>query len=81
MRYRLFGNTGLRVAELCLGTMTFGGQADQEAAFAIMDRAFAAGIFFFDTADVYPAGGGAASAGADSAVARAATPRMSLNFI
>ncbi|MFN8511128.1 MAG: aldo/keto reductase [Thermomicrobiales bacterium] len=64
MRIKQFGRTGLRVSEICLGTMTFGGQADQEAAFAIMDRAFAAGIFFFDTADVYPAGGGAASAGA-----------------
>src|SRR5688572_162996 len=63
MRIKQFGRTGLRVSEICLGTMTFGGQADEATAFAIMDRAFAAGVFFFDTADVYPAGGGAAKAG------------------
>lgn len=34
--------------------MTFGSQADERASFAIMDRAFDAGVFFFDTADVYP---------------------------
>lgn len=68
MRIKQFGRTGLRVSEICLGTMTFGGQADEAAAFAIMDRAFAAGVFFFDTADVYPAGGGAASAGATETI-------------
>ena len=34
--------------------MTFGNQADQSESFAIMDRAWEAGIYFFDTADVYP---------------------------
>jgi aryl-alcohol dehydrogenase-like predicted oxidoreductase len=68
MRIKQFGRTGLRVSEICLGTMTFGGQANEAAAFAIMDRAFAAGVFFFDTADVYPAGGGAASAGATETI-------------
>jgi aryl-alcohol dehydrogenase-like predicted oxidoreductase len=52
-----FGRTGLKVSRLCLGTMTFGLQSDEETARAIMDRAFAAGIDFFDTADVYPLGG------------------------
>ncbi|MGI8553429.1 MAG: aldo/keto reductase [Dehalococcoidia bacterium] len=54
MRVRRLGRTGLKVSELCLGTMTFGNQADEQASFAIMDRAFDAGVFFFDTADVYP---------------------------
>ena len=54
MNVRRLGRTGLKVSELCLGTMTFGNQADEQAAFAIMDRAFEAGVFFFDTADVYP---------------------------
>ena len=49
-----FGRTGLRVSRLCLGTMTFGHQADETASFAIMDAAANAGITFFDTADMYP---------------------------
>ena len=52
-----FGRTGLRVSRLCLGTMTFGFQCDDETSFAIMDAAFDAGITFFDTADMYPLGG------------------------
>jgi aryl-alcohol dehydrogenase-like predicted oxidoreductase len=68
VRIKQFGRTGLRVSEICLGTMTFGGQADEATSFAIMDRAFAAGVFFFDTADVYPAGGGAARAGATETI-------------
>jgi 1-deoxyxylulose-5-phosphate synthase len=51
------GRTGLRVSPLCLGTMTFGFQCDDETSFAIMDTAYDAGITFFDTADVYPLGG------------------------
>lgn len=54
MQVRRLGRTGLKVSELCLGTMTFGNQADEAASGAIMDRAFAAGITFFDCADVYP---------------------------
>jgi 1-deoxyxylulose-5-phosphate synthase len=51
-----FGRTGLRVSRLCLGTMTFGFQCDDDTSFAIMDAAYDAGITFFDTADVYPLG-------------------------
>ena len=51
-----FGRTGLRVSRLCLGTMTFGFQCDDETSFAIMDAAYDGGITFFDTADVYPLG-------------------------
>ena len=54
MRFRSFGRSGLKVTELCLGTMTFGAQADDVASFAIMDRAWDGGIRFIDTADVYP---------------------------
>ena len=57
MEHVRFGRTGLRVSRLCLGTMTFGYQCDDETSFAIMDAAYDAGITFFDTADVYPLGG------------------------
>ncbi|MEO8266329.1 MAG: aldo/keto reductase [Ilumatobacteraceae bacterium] len=56
MQHVRFGRTGLKVSRLCLGTMTFGYQCDDETSFAIMDAADEAGITFFDTADVYPLG-------------------------
>ncbi len=52
------GRTGLTISRVCLGTMTFGNQADEETAFAIMDAADEAGVTCFDTADAYPLGGG-----------------------
>lgn len=63
MQHVRFGRTGLKVSRLCLGTMTFGLQCDEETSRAIMDHAFEAGIDFFDTADVYPLGGGVELAG------------------
>ncbi len=57
MEHVRFGRTGLQVSRLCLGTMTFGYQADRDTSFAVMDAAADAGITFFDTADVYPLGG------------------------
>ena len=63
MQYVKFGNTGLRVSRLCLGTMTFGLQCDERQSQAIMDAAAAGGIDFFDTADVYPLGGNRETAG------------------
>jgi aryl-alcohol dehydrogenase-like predicted oxidoreductase len=54
MKIKRLGATGLKVSEICLGTMTFGHQADQPTSFAIMDRAAAAGVTFLDTADAYP---------------------------
>lgn len=54
MRTRPFGTTGLEVTELCLGTMTIGGQADEAASFAILDAAWEGGVRFLDTADAYP---------------------------
>ncbi len=54
MKIRKLGRTGLKVSEICLGTMTFGHQCDEKTSFAIMDKAAAAGVTFIDTADVYP---------------------------
>lgn len=48
------GRTGLKVSEICLGTMTFGAQADEATSFAILDRAVDGGVSFVDTADMYP---------------------------
>jgi aryl-alcohol dehydrogenase-like predicted oxidoreductase len=64
MRNRKFGNTGLFVSELCLGTMTFGeggiwtniGGLQQADADTLVGRALDAGINFIDTADVYADG-------------------------
>jgi aryl-alcohol dehydrogenase-like predicted oxidoreductase len=53
MRYRKLGRTGLKVSELCLGTMTFGWSVEEAESHAIMDTALERGINFFDTADVY----------------------------
>ncbi len=63
MKYRTLGRTGLKVSELCLGTMTFGENffniavVDQTDATRMVARALDAGINFFDTADVYSYGG------------------------
>jgi aryl-alcohol dehydrogenase-like predicted oxidoreductase len=54
MKIRRMGNTGLKVSEICLGTMTFGHQCDERTSFAIMDKAAEGGVNFLDTADVYP---------------------------
>jgi len=53
MKYVHLGRTGLRVSRFCLGTMNFGPLATQEESFGVMDAGLAAGINFFDTADVY----------------------------
>ncbi|MGK9067495.1 NADP(H)-dependent aldo-keto reductase [Stutzerimonas chloritidismutans] len=54
MQLRQLGRTDLNVSALCLGTMTWGEQNDQQEAFAQLDRARAAGINFVDTAEMYP---------------------------
>jgi len=54
MKYRFIGRTGLRVSPIALGTMTFGTHSTKKEAFAIMDKAYNAGINFFDTAEMYP---------------------------
>jgi aryl-alcohol dehydrogenase-like predicted oxidoreductase len=54
MKTRRMGRTGLKVSEVCLGTMTFGHQCDEATSFAILDRAAEGGVDFLDTADAYP---------------------------
>ena len=54
MKRRRLGRTGLVVSEICLGTMTFGNQADERTSLAILDRAYDAGVDFLDVAEVYP---------------------------
>jgi aryl-alcohol dehydrogenase-like predicted oxidoreductase len=54
MKQRRLGRTGLVVSEICLGTMTFGNQADERTSCAILDRAYEAGVDFLDIAETYP---------------------------
>ncbi|MBE7413197.1 MAG: aldo/keto reductase [Leptospiraceae bacterium] len=54
MRKRRLGKSGIMVSEIGMGTMTFGSQTEEKESFRIMDKAFDAGIDFFDTAEIYP---------------------------
>ena len=56
MNTRLLGQTGIRVSNLCFGTMSFGGAADETTSAAMYRRCRNAGINFFDCANVYSAG-------------------------
>jgi aryl-alcohol dehydrogenase-like predicted oxidoreductase len=64
MKYKILGNTGLKVSELCLGTMTFGGKGyfksigslQQDVVDDIIKTSVDAGINFIDTANVYSEG-------------------------
>lgn len=64
MKYKLLGNTGLKVSELCLGTMTFGGRGmwtaigslPQDQVNALVKQSVDSGINFIDTANVYSEG-------------------------
>ena len=53
MNYRQLGRSGLRVSELCLGTMNFGPRTSEADSFGILDAAVDAGINFIDTANQY----------------------------
>lgn len=53
MEYRRLGKTGLKVSELCLGTMTFGWTTDEKNSYEVLNASFEAGINFIDTADIY----------------------------
>ncbi|MEU6734654.1 aldo/keto reductase [Streptomyces physcomitrii] len=53
MKYTQLGRTGLKVSRLVLGTMNFGPQTDEATSHTIMDAAHAAGVNYFDTANVY----------------------------
>ena len=63
MQFNKFGSTGLTVSHLCLGTATFGKQADETSSHQILDKAAEAGINFIDTADFYPLGGDPSTVG------------------
>jgi aryl-alcohol dehydrogenase-like predicted oxidoreductase len=54
MRYRQLGRTGVKVSELCLGTMTFGEQNSEAEGCRQMDYAVDCGINIFDAAEIYP---------------------------
>jgi len=56
MKYRTLGRSGVQVSQLCYGTMSFGGDADEAAAAAMFKAARDLGINFFDTANNYNAG-------------------------
>jgi aryl-alcohol dehydrogenase-like predicted oxidoreductase len=60
MKYKLLGRSGVKVSEICLGTMGFGTEAgwgaDKETSFAIMDAFANAGGNFIDTANIYKLG-------------------------
>src|SRR6476469_10188381 len=60
MKYKLLGRSGLKVSELCLGTMGFGTEAgwgaDKQTSFEIIDAYANAGGNFIDTANIYKLG-------------------------
>ena len=56
MKYVLLGDTGVKVSELCFGTMSFGGDADEATSAAMYQACRDAGINFFDCANVYQRG-------------------------
>jgi aryl-alcohol dehydrogenase-like predicted oxidoreductase len=53
MEYRTLGRTGLRVSEICLGTMQFKWTTDEETSYKVLDAFYEAGGNFIDTADIY----------------------------
>jgi 1-deoxyxylulose-5-phosphate synthase len=61
MQFTKFGQTGLTVSRVILGTGTFGKQTDEAEAHAMLDRVAEAGVNFIDTADIYPPGAEAGS--------------------
>jgi aryl-alcohol dehydrogenase-like predicted oxidoreductase len=56
VKHRILGRSGVKVSELCFGTMTFGGDADEATSAALFARCRDAGVNFFDTADAYTNG-------------------------
>ena len=56
MDYRVLGRTGVRVSQLCFGTMSFGGDADEAMSARMYQASREAGINFFDSADQYNKG-------------------------
>jgi aryl-alcohol dehydrogenase-like predicted oxidoreductase len=54
MNKNRLGKSSIVVSDICMGTMTFGCQADEKTSFRIMDMAYDAGVDFYDTAEMYP---------------------------
>ncbi len=54
MGNRRLGKSAIVVSDVCMGTMTFGSQADEAVAHRVLDMSLDAGINFFDTAEGYP---------------------------
>lgn len=54
MKHRRLGTSAIVVSDICMGTMTFGSQADEAASLRMLDRSYDAGINFYDTAEGYP---------------------------
>ena len=54
MNSKRLGRSGIAVSDICMGTMTFGGQADEATSLRILDKSFDAGINFYDAAENYP---------------------------
>ena len=54
MQHRRLGRSAIYVSDICMGTMTFGSQADEAESIRILDASFDAGINFYDTAENYP---------------------------
>ena len=54
MKSRRLGKSAICVSDICMGTMTFGNQADEATAHRVLDMSLDAGINFFDTAEGYP---------------------------
>ncbi len=54
MKKRRLGKSGIVISEIGMGTMTFGSSCDEATSFKILDKAYDAGVDFYDTAEVYP---------------------------
>jgi aryl-alcohol dehydrogenase-like predicted oxidoreductase len=73
MEYRILGRTGVQVSQLCFGTMSFGGDADEPASAKMFRACRDAGINFFDSADQY-------NNGAESATTSSSPPSASTRW-
>src|SRR5438552_560113 len=84
METRYLGRSGLKVSELCFGTMTFGREADEQTSYALLDRYVDAGGFFIDTANAYayPGDGWAeGSLGSEQILGRWLAPQRRDDFV
>ena len=71
MKKNKLGLSAIEVSKVCLGTMTFGEQNNQDEAFAQMDYAVENGVNFFDTAEMYPVPGkGSTKGGTEKIIGR-----------